>query len=143
MSEHSGGHWALHPQLAADTAAVGDLPLCRVLLMDDANYPWLILVPRHAGLVEFLDLAAPERAILMEEVAEAAEALRALTRCDKLNVGALGNTVSQLHVHVIARFRSDLAWPRPVWGIAPTARYAPADMAGLLGSLRARLALQV
>ena len=135
--------WELHPQLVADTAAVGNLPLCRVLLMDDANYPWLILVPRRPGLVEVLDLSASEQAVLMEEVAQAADALRAITRCEKLNIAALGNAVSQLHVHVIARFRSDIAWPRPVWGVAPARRYGSEDLAGLLGSLRAGLALQV
>jgi diadenosine tetraphosphate (Ap4A) HIT family hydrolase len=133
--------WELHPQLVADTAAVGDLPLCRVLLMDDANYSWLILVPRRPDVVEVLDLSASERAVLMEEVAQAADALRAITACDKLNIAALGNVVSQLHVHVIARFRSDLAWPRPVWGVAPARRHTPAELAGVLASLREALPL--
>ena len=129
------GDWSLHPQLAADTVAVGDLPLCRVLLMNDANYPWLILVPRRPDLVEILDLDEAERTRLMSEVARAAQALRAMTACHKLNVAALGNAVPQLHVHVIARFRGDPAWPKPVWGVVPARAYEAAKREALCASL--------
>ena len=108
--------WSLHPQRAADTHRVGDLPLCRVLIIKDANYPWVILVPRLASISEILDLGAAEQTQLMGEVARAGAALKAITACDKLNIAALGNVVPQLHVHVIARSRSDPAWPHPVWG---------------------------
>ena len=108
--------WTLHPQLAADTHKVGDLALARVLIIKDANYPWVILVPRRAGISEILDLAATGQADLMAEIARAGAALKEITACDKLNIAALGNVVPQLHVHVIARSKSDPAWPHPVWG---------------------------
>ncbi len=108
--------WSLHPQLEADTVAVGDLPLSRVLIINDANYPWLILVPRQPGATEILDLGTAERAQLMDEIARASAALKEITACDKLNIAALGNVVPQLHIHIIARHKSDAAWPMPVWG---------------------------
>jgi diadenosine tetraphosphate (Ap4A) HIT family hydrolase len=111
--------WSLHPQLAADTVPVRDLPLCAALLNDDANYPWLILVPRRANIVEIVDLTEDDRAQLMREIALASRALKAVTACHKLNVAALGNAVPQLHVHVIARQTTDAAWPHPVWGRVP------------------------
>jgi diadenosine tetraphosphate (Ap4A) HIT family hydrolase len=117
--------WALHPQLAADCAMIADLGLCRLLLMRDANYPWLILVPRRPGATELIDLDDADRARLMDEITQVGRALRAVTACDKLNVAALGNAVPQLHVHVIARFRSDAAWPAPVWGHTPPQPYEP------------------
>src|SRR5271169_1797314 len=95
--------WSLHPQLAQDTVPVGDLGLSRVLLANDANYPWLILVPRRAGLTELIDLSDSHRSELMDEIADAARALKSITECEKLNIAALGNQVAQLHVHVIAR----------------------------------------
>lgn len=133
--------WSLHPQLAADTVAVGDLALSRVLLANDVNYPWLILVPRKPGMVDLIDLATNEQAQLLSEVDASARALKALTHCDKLNIAALGNQVPQLHVHVIARFRCDAAWPKPVWGVTPPRVYAPAARDALVTSLRQRLAI--
>ena len=108
--------WSLHPQLVSDTHSVGDLPLSRVLIIKDANFPWIILVPRRDGVSEILDLAAAEQAQLWEEISRAGTALKAITDCHKLNIAALGNVVPQLHVHVIARNKSDPAWPHPVWG---------------------------
>jgi diadenosine tetraphosphate (Ap4A) HIT family hydrolase len=132
--------WSLHPQLAADTVPVGDMALSRVLLTNDANYSWLILVPRKPGLVDLIDLSANEQARFLKELDASARALKALTSCDKLNVAALGNQVAQLHVHVIARFRGDDAWPKPVWGVAPPRPYEPAPREALLAALRQRLA---
>ena len=131
--------FALHPRLAADTLAVGDLALSRALLMRDARFPWLILVPRRAGLREFTDLPAGERAALMEEIASASRALQAETGADKLNVGALGNMVEQLHVHVVARFAADAAWPGPVWGSGAAAPYPEGAAERLAGRLAAAL----
>ncbi len=131
--------WSLHPQLAADTVPVGDLALSRLLLANDANYPWLILVPRKAGLVELIDLAPDERNQLLDEIDRAARALKTKTRCDKLNIAALGNQVAQLHVHVIARRKGDAAWPKPVWGAVPPAAYAPAARDALIATLRRAL----
>jgi diadenosine tetraphosphate (Ap4A) HIT family hydrolase len=116
--------FALDPRLAADTIPLGDLGLCRLLLMNDATYPWLVLVPARAGLVELIDLPREDRVALMDEVALVSEALRGVVRPVKLNVAALGNMVRQLHVHVIARFEDDPAWPGPVWGKVPARPYA-------------------
>jgi diadenosine tetraphosphate (Ap4A) HIT family hydrolase len=131
--------WSLHTKLAQETVPVGDLPLARVLLAKDASYPWLILVPRLPGLVELIDLEENAQVQLLGEVAAAARALKNLTRCDKLNVAALGNQVPQLHVHVIARRHSDAAWPKPVWGVKPALAYSDHEQASLLGSLRESL----
>jgi diadenosine tetraphosphate (Ap4A) HIT family hydrolase len=128
--------WSLHPQLAADTVAVCDLALARVLLANDANYPWLILVPRRPGLVELIDLEPNEQVQLLGEIDAAARVLKAVTECEKLNIAALGNMVAQLHVHVVARRHGDAAWPKPVWGAAPPIAYNPAVRDGLLGALR-------
>ena len=131
--------WSLHPQLAKDTVPVGDLALSRVLLANDANYPWLILVPRKAGLTELIDLEENEQVQLLAEVAAAARTLKQITECDKLNIAALGNQVPQLHVHVIARRHSDAAWPKPVWGAAAATAYDPKIRDGFLGALRRAL----
>jgi diadenosine tetraphosphate (Ap4A) HIT family hydrolase len=133
--------WSLHPQLAADAVAVGDLPLSRLLLMDDANYPWLLLVPRRMRAVEILDLAEADQAQLMREIAAVGRLLKDVAQCDKLNVAAIGNVVAQLHVHLVARRRDDPAWPRPVWGHAPARRYEAAARERLLETLQSRIAL--
>jgi diadenosine tetraphosphate (Ap4A) HIT family hydrolase len=133
--------WALDPLLERDTTPVGDMPLCRVLLIDDANYPWLLLVPRRHEVVEMIDLSYIEQAQLMGEIAEASRTLKAITGCHKINVAALGNVVPQLHVHVIARSRGDTAWPKPVWGAAPARAYAPVAEQTLIEVLRRRLVL--
>lgn len=107
--------FTLDPRLASDTTPVGDLALCSVLLMDDARFPWLILVPRKAGMSEIIDLSADEAGTLMHEMRIAAEVMQALAKPDKINVAALGNVVAQLHVHIVGRYRSDPAWPGPIW----------------------------
>jgi diadenosine tetraphosphate (Ap4A) HIT family hydrolase len=131
--------WTLHPQLARDTIPVADLKLCQVLIINDANYPWVLLVPRRPEIVDIIDLADPDRQLLMSEIARVSEALRKITRCDKLNVAALGNVVPQLHVHVIARFRNDPAWPKPVWGALPPKTYDQASLDALAGRLKQAL----
>ena len=109
--------FSLHPQLAADTVPVGDLALTRLLLANDANYPWLILVPRRMGASELIDLENNEQVQLIAEIDAAGRALKTITECEKLNVAALGNVVAQLHVHVIGRRHNDKAWPKPIWGV--------------------------
>jgi diadenosine tetraphosphate (Ap4A) HIT family hydrolase len=131
--------FALDPRLAADTLAVTTLPLCEVRLMNDARYAWLILVPRQAGLAEVSDLVDDERARLWREVDQAALALRAVAPCDKLNIGALGNVVRQLHVHVLARREGDAAWPGPVWGHGAAVPYRPDEAAARVAALRQQL----
>jgi diadenosine tetraphosphate (Ap4A) HIT family hydrolase len=131
--------FSLHPQLAADTVPVGDLPLSRVLLANDANYPWLILVPRLPALTEIIDLEENAQIQLLNEIAAASNTLKGLTACDKLNIAALGNMVAQLHVHVIARSRGDAAWPKPVWGAAAPKAYDEAMREALIADLRRAL----
>lgn len=128
--------FALDARLAADTLAAVALPLCDVRLMNDARYAWLILVPRRAGVVEVTDLDADEQARLWREVTAAGNALRAVAPCDKLNLGALGNIVRQLHVHVVARRVGDAAWPGPVWGCGQATPYTDAGARDLIEALR-------
>ncbi len=132
----------LHPQLAKDAVPVGDLALSRVLLSNDANYPWLILVPRRPGLIELIDLEPNEQVQLLAEIDAAARALKSATECEKLNIAAIGNIVSQLHVHVVARRHSDAAWPKPVWGAVPPIAYNPTVRDGLIGALRRALQIE-
>jgi len=116
---------SLHPQLADDSHPLPGFPLCELRLMDDANYPWLVLVPRIAGAREWLDLAPAQRHQLSDEIDLAARALSTVFRPFKLNIAALGNLVPQLHVHIIARFEDDPAWPAPVWGRIAARPYPP------------------
>jgi diadenosine tetraphosphate (Ap4A) HIT family hydrolase len=135
------GDFTLDPQLERDTAAVGDLPGSRVLLMNDANFPWLIAVPRHAGAVEIFDLGEAERAQLMSELALLAQLLKDLTGCHKINIAAIGNVVAQLHVHVVARRRDDPLWPRPVWGAQPPRPYQAAERDRWIEAIRRKIEL--
>lgn len=132
--------FSLHPQLNADTNFISDWPLSRVLLMDDARFPWLILVPRRPDLVEFHDLNTADRAILSEEISRASIALKAVAGAAKVNIGALGNLVPQLHIHVVARNSGDAAWPGPVWGFGQRVPYDAAARDRLLEALRTLLA---
>jgi diadenosine tetraphosphate (Ap4A) HIT family hydrolase len=131
--------WSLHPQLKQDTIDIGDLPLSKVLVIKDANYPWLMLVPRRPEKVEIIDLDEVEQAQLMAEVSRAARALKEITKCDKLNIAALGNMVPQLHVHVIARRTGDAAWPRPVWGVVPPLAHDAAEVQHFISALRRKI----
>ena len=115
--------FVLHERLAADCSWLGDFPLCRLLLLEDANYPWFILVPRRPGLCELHELEVADQARFMVESSLLARAMEKAFSPDKLNIASLGNLVPQLHVHHIARYRDDPAWPRPVWGHAPARPY--------------------
>jgi len=114
----------LDPQLGADTVEIGDLDLCRVLLMNDVRYPWLILVPAKPGLTEMGDLSRNDRIVLSDEIEAASAALTKLYNPLKLNLGELGNIVRQLHIHIVARTECDPAWPGPVWGHSPAETYS-------------------
>lgn len=129
----------LHPQLEQDCLPVSDLPLCRVLLMNDSQYPWLILVPRRAGLRELHHMAEADLQQYLRESMLASRVLEQLFRPDKLNIGALGNLVPQLHIHHIARFTGDPAWPAPVWGKTPPIAYTQQAAARRVEALRAAL----
>ena len=127
--------FTLHPTLTQDTVEVTRLPLCRVLLMKDSRFPWLILVPERDGVREIHDLLPADRAALIEEIAQASQILQRLFRPDKLNVGALSNIVPQLHVHVVARTAGDAAWPGPVWGSGPAVLYRESELEEVRGRL--------
>lgn len=108
--------FSLAPELARDCIELADWPLCKVLLMNDSQYPWFILVPRQAGLREIIDLSEELQIVFLQESAKLSKLIQQVFTPDKLNVAALGNMVPQLHIHHIARFKSDPAWPAPVWG---------------------------
>ncbi|MGE5538846.1 MAG: HIT domain-containing protein [Gemmatimonas sp.] len=127
--------FCLDPQLERDTLPACELMLSSVRLMNDARFPWMILVPRRPGVHELLDLSFDDRHRLLDETAQVAEALRVVVKPRKLNIAAIGNVVAQLHVHVIARFADDAAWPRPVWGIGTATPYSKDASAALLQSL--------
>jgi diadenosine tetraphosphate (Ap4A) HIT family hydrolase len=131
--------WSLHSRLKEDTIDIGDLPLSRVLVIKDANYPWLLLVPRRPDVVEIIDLDEVAQAQLMAEITRVARAVKDITQCDKLNIAALGNLVPQLHVHIIARRSSDAAWPRPVWGVAPPLAHDAEEVQNFISALRRRI----
>lgn len=131
--------WSLNSNLEKDTINIGDLPLSRVLVIKDANYPWLLLVPRRADAVEITDLGEIEQAQLMTEINRVARALKEVTGAHKLNIAALGNVVPQLHVHIIARRTTDAAWPRPVWGVVPALPHDPQEVEAFIGALRRKI----
>jgi diadenosine tetraphosphate (Ap4A) HIT family hydrolase len=133
--------WELHPQLASDTVPVGDLGLSRLLASRDANYPWLLLVPRRPGVTEIIDLNIVDQSELLHEVSQVARALKSVTACDKLNIAAIGNVVAQLHVHIVARRRTDAAWPKPVWGAVPALAYAPGALECFVLAVRNEIGL--
>ena len=129
----------LHPQLEADTVALIDWPLSRLLLMNDRRFPWIVLVPRVVGASEIFDLSVGDRAVLWREVDDVASKLKTETRALKINIGALGNIVRQLHVHVVARNASDGAWPGPVWGSGTRVPYETARLKTLVAEFAAML----
>jgi diadenosine tetraphosphate (Ap4A) HIT family hydrolase len=131
--------FTLHPRLAGDAIELARWPLSLVLLMDDGRFPWLILVPQRANLREIHDLPAAERAVLVEEIARAGRLMQSAFRADKINTAALGNQVPQLHVHVIARFTGDAAWPNPIWSHGPRRPMSAAERAERISALRAGL----
>ena len=133
----------LDPRLAGDTVPLLELPLSSARLMDDARFPWIVLVPRRGGAREIHALPWDDQLQLLREMDAAALALDAVAAPDKINVGALGNVVAQLHVHVVARFRGDAAWPGPVWGSGAARPYAPEARAALVARLAAALAAEL
>ena len=130
----------LNPRLEADTDWVLDLQLSRVLLMNDSRYPWLILVPRIPNVREWLDLSSTDQALLLAEQLQVSQCLQTLLSPDKLNIATLGNIVPQLHLHIIARFETDFAWPSPVLGRGDSVRYPPDEKVALLARYRSALA---
>jgi len=131
--------FTLHKQLEADTAFITDLPLSRALLINDNHYPWIILVPRRAGATEIYKLSSDDQSQLLAESALVCRAMEALFSPDKMNVAAIGNMVPQLHLHHVARFSTDIAWPAPVWGFAPAAVYDATALENTVNSIRETL----
>lgn len=131
----------LDERLEQDTFFVSDLPLCRVLLMNDSQFPWLILVPRVADVAEIIDLDEAQQQQFLKESGFVSQVLKQKTQCDKLNVAALGNMVKQLHIHHVARFTHDVAWPKPVWGNQPACPYNIEQVALLISTYRESLAV--
>jgi len=128
--------FVLDTRLQEDTWLIGDFPLCRLLLSNDSNYPWFILVPRREGISELFQLDDHDQQVMWRETTTLANVLKTLFAADKMNVATLGNVVSQMHMHVIARYSSDAAWPAPVWGRHPARPYSEADVQELRDKLR-------
>ena len=137
----SGFEMILHPQLQKDCHVLGALPLSVVLLLNDARYPWVVLVPQREDVREWIDLNDADRQQLLLESCQVQEVLRDLYHPDKLNVGLLGNIVPQLHLHHIARFTIDPAWPGPVWGHSAAEGYSQSGLQQRSGELKAALGL--
>ncbi|MGH8050111.1 MAG: HIT domain-containing protein [Arenimonas sp.] len=129
----------LDGRLEADSVFIADGPLSQFRLMNDARYPWLVLVPRIADASEWIDLPEQQQQILLSEINNAARLLREHFVCEKINIGALGNIVRQLHVHVMARTPQDEAWPGPVWGQGKAKAYPVAEVESLIENLRMAL----
>ncbi|WP_339463418.1 HIT family protein [Pseudomonas sp. EA_105y_Pfl2_R69] len=128
--------FVLDSRLQQDTLLVGDFPLCRLLLMNDRQYPWFILVPRREDVSELFQLEAGDQLALWQETTGLAELLKDTFAADKMNVATLGNMVSQLHMHVIVRRRDDAAWPAPVWGKHAAQPYSEEQVAAVKARLR-------
>lgn len=128
--------FVLHQQLQKDCIALGQFSLCLLLLMNDANYPWFILVPQRNNLREIFDLSEEDQGQLMRESSQLARALATCFKADKINIAALGNVVSQLHVHHIVRYTHDPVWPAPVWGKLPAIPYQPAAVLSITDKLK-------
>jgi diadenosine tetraphosphate (Ap4A) HIT family hydrolase len=131
----------LHPQLEKDCISIGKLALSRLLLMNDSHFPWLILVPEIAGITEIYQLNKAQRSLLIEESSMLAERLTTLYQADKINIAAIGNLVPQLHVHHIVRYRSDKAWPAPVWGKFPAIPYSEQELGETIKLMTTALSL--
>lgn len=130
----------LDQRLVSDTVVVADFALCRVLLMNDSRYPWLILVPRIASVSEVFELTAEQQQQLWRETSDVGQVLKKEFQADKINIATLGNVVKQLHVHVVVRMQEDATWPAPVWGSGVAQPYSADAVAQLRARLRAALA---
>ena len=132
----------LHPQLQKDCLEVGRFPLCRLLLLRDANYPWFVLVPDCDNISEIYQLSDADQQQLLRESTLLSRALAAAFTPDKLNIAALGNVVPQLHLHHVVRYRSDPAWPAPVWGKVPATAYTAAALSAVIAKLKESLPIK-
>lgn len=127
----------LDERLFKDTVVLGDFTLCRVLLMNDSRYPWLILVPRRAGISELFELEMAEQQQLWQETSYVGQVLKDVFQADKINIATLGNVVKQLHMHIVVRMQDDAAWPAPVWGNGAAQGYTDEALAAMRARLQA------
>jgi diadenosine tetraphosphate (Ap4A) HIT family hydrolase len=130
--------FTLHPTLATDSLEIGELELCQCRLINNMLFPWFLLIPKVEGVSEIVDLSPDQQQLLMQESVWLSECLRAVFEPDRINVAALGNQVPQLHVHHIARFKTDAAWPNPVWG-GQSQTYSKEALEVLLKSFRGKI----
>ena len=128
--------FSLHPQLEKDTILIGKLSLSNILLMNDSRYPWIILVPRSENVFDITDLPAESRLEFIEEINQVATAIKQHFQPERLNIAMLGNIVPQLHCHIIARFKTDFAWAKPVWGIGDAIAYTAIEQEKIINLLR-------
>lgn len=135
--------FTIDAKLASDTLNLGSFPLCEVLLMNDSRFPWIILVPKLLNLRDFHEIPTEFRDVLFHEIEEASKAIQKLWKVEKMNVAALGNQVSQLHIHVIGRQRTDEAWPNPVWGYGTPIPYGTSEISSVVHSLKDELAIEI
>jgi len=132
----------LHPRLEQDCIAIGRFELCRLLMMNDSQYPWFILVPERTDLREIYQLSKADRQLLTEESSYLAENLALIFKADKMNIAAIGNMVPQLHIHHIVRYQTDKAWPAPIWGKFDAVPYTEQQIAEILAQTKEQLRLQ-
>lgn len=132
--------FSLDPKLEQDTLEIGAFDLCSVRLMNDARYPWIILVPQRDTVTEVYQLTEQEQIQLTKESSFVAKKLADLVSADKINIAALGNVVSQLHIHHVARFKQDETWPDPVWGKGKATRYSQQEIDIIVGQFKLELA---
>lgn len=131
--------FCLHPRLELDCISLGRFELCRLLMMNDRQYPWFILVPERADMQEIYQLSKTDRHLLSEESNYLAENLAVLYNADKMNIAAIGNLVPQLHIHHVVRYQTDLAWPAPIWGKYPAVPYSEQQLANNLTRVKGQL----
>lgn len=126
----------LYPQLEKDCIDLGSLSLCRLLLMNDKQFPWFILVPEITGITEIYQLNKQQQELLIAESSALSKCLTTLYKADKLNIAAIGNLVPQLHIHHVVRYRTDIAWPTPVWGKFPAIPYSSQELTETVDSMK-------
>ena len=139
MTEAVTSDFVLDTRLAADSVLIADGPLSQIRLMNDDRFPWVVLVPRVPNASEWIDLDGAQQRLLLAEINQASKLLRGEPGVQKINIGALGNIVRQLHVHLAGRHEGDAAWPGPVWGSGPAIRFAPSELAARIQAWRQRL----
>lgn len=141
MTETTEVSFTLHPQLAHDCFELADFPLCKLLLCNDSAYPWFILVPKVTDIKDVYQLDWQQQQQLLNESSLLSELVMQVFDGDKMNVAALGNVVEQLHVHHVVRYKTDVSWPKPIWGQQELTPYTEAELAELKDKLLPKVAV--